>query len=49
MGKRNLNKFLEEWFDGGVMAEEAVQRKLLSGMPIAGPIAKEGAELPIEA
>ena len=47
--KRNLNGFLEEWFDGGVVTEEEGQRKLQSGMHMAGSAAKEGAALPMEA
>ena len=48
MDKRNFNKFLEEWFNGGVVIEEAGQGKLQSRMHMAGSAAKEGADLSTE-
>lgn len=49
MEKRNLNRFLEGWFDGGAVTEEAGQGKVPSGMHVARSAAKEGADPPREA
>lgn len=48
MDKRHFNKFLEEWFNGGGVTEEAGQRKPRSRMHMAGSAAKQGADLATE-